>query len=95
MTQMMQEPPTDAELDAIDRACNAATPGPWKSFIEGRDHTGGSHFIRTGGEDIELCGPARIADQDFIADARQSVPLLVAEVRRLRARIAELENRST
>ena len=61
----------------------AATPPPWKSFIEGRDHESGSNFIRTPNEDIELTG-ATHADQDFIASARQDVPALVAEVRRLR-----------
>jgi hypothetical protein len=34
-------------------------------------------------EDIELSG-ATVADQDFIAHAREDVPRLVAEVRRLR-----------
>jgi hypothetical protein len=63
---------------------SAATEGPWKSFIEGRDHFGGSDVIRTEGEDIELTGATQ-ADQDFIASARQDVPRLIAEVCRLRA----------
>jgi hypothetical protein len=78
---------TDAELSAIQARCDAATSGPWESFVEGRDHSSGSNFIRTGGPtrgpDIELSG-ATAADQDFIAHARQDVPRLVAEVRRLR-----------
>jgi hypothetical protein len=49
----------------------AATRGPWKAYIEGRDHESGSSFIMTGeranrGEDIELSG-ATVADYDFIA----------------------------
>lgn len=77
----------EEELSAIEKRANEATLGPWKSYIEGRDHTSGSNFIMTGtsedrGEDIELIG-ATIADQDFIAAARQDVPMLVAEVRRL------------
>ena len=80
---------TDDELEAISRRVEAAQPGPWKSFIEGRDHTSGSSFVRTGdgasrGEDIELSG-ATAADQDFIAAARQDVPLLLDDIRALKA----------
>ena len=74
---------TDAKLDEIERRCMAATAGPWKSFIEGRDHTNGDSFIQTGGEDIYLTGATR-ADQDFIAGARQDVPALLREIRALR-----------
>ncbi len=72
------------------KRCAAATPGPWMSYIEGRDHTSGSSFIMTSGEDIELTG-ATDEDQDFIAHARQDVPELLEEVYRLRQRIVELE----
>jgi hypothetical protein len=85
-------PISDAELDAMLARCTAATPGPWKSYIEGRDHESGSDFIMTGpggsGEDIELTGATR-ADQDFIANARQDVPRLIAEIRRLRGRTGQ------
>jgi hypothetical protein len=70
-------------LDEIEQRAKRATPGPWTSFIEGRDHTSGSSFIRTAGDDIELAG-ATIDDQDFIAHSRQDIPALIAEVRRLR-----------
>jgi hypothetical protein len=80
---------TDEELLEVEARCRAASPGPWKSMIEGRDHTSGSSFIMTGtgptrGADIELTG-ASDEDQDFIAHARQDVPRLVEEVRRLRS----------
>ncbi len=83
----------DQELDEISARCDEATPSPWRSFVEGRDHTGGSSFImRDEGavrhEDIELTG-ATVADQDFIAHARQDVPRLVAEVVRLRRMLKE------
>ena len=79
---------TDVELAQIAIRCDAARPGPWRSFIEGRDHTSGSNFIMVGeginrGEDIELTGTT-VADQDFIAHARQDLPKLVEEIRRLR-----------
>jgi hypothetical protein len=78
----------DNELAAIRARAEAASPGPWRSFIEGRDHTSGSDFIMTGpqdsrGNDIELTGATK-ADQEFIAYARQDVPRLIAEVDRLR-----------
>ena len=80
---------TDEELEEIRLRCETATPGPWKSFVEGRDHTSGSNFIMVGeggsrGDDIELAG-ATIADQDFIAHARQDIPRLLDEIARLKA----------
>ena len=72
------------ELSAIEARANAATAGPWRSIIEGRDQDSGSSFIMTEGEDIYVSG-ATDADQDFIAHARQDVPRLLAEVRRLRS----------
>jgi hypothetical protein len=79
----------DEELESIRQRCENATRGPWRSFVEGRDHTSGSSFIMTGndgrrGYDIELSG-ATIADQDFIAHARQDIPLLLAEIVRLKS----------
>lgn len=79
---------TDEELDSIAKRVQSARPGPWVSFVEGRDHTSGSSFIKTGdggsrGEDIELTG-ATPGDQDFIAGARQDVPRLLDEIRMLK-----------
>jgi hypothetical protein len=71
-------------LSEIEGRCNLATPGPWKSYVEGRDHAAGDNFIMTGGDDIYLHG-ASVADQDFIASARQDVPMLVGEIRRLQS----------
>ena len=71
------------ELRAMLARCDAATEGPWRSFIEGRDHESGSDFIRTAEKDIELSG-ATDADQDFIAGARQDLPRLIHEIARLK-----------
>lgn len=79
-----EEEISNGDLERIEQLCRAATPPPWRSFVEGRDHESGSDFIQTPGDDIELSGASR-ADQDFIASARQDVPRLVAEVRRLRS----------
>jgi hypothetical protein len=82
---------TSAELEEIRKRCDAATSAPWQSFVEGRDRLGGCDFIRTGGlddkcPDVELTG-ATVADQDFIAHARQDVPRLLDEVGRLRGSV--------
>jgi hypothetical protein len=82
---------TRSELNEIKERCEKATQGPWKSMVEGRNHSSGSSFIMTGtennrGEDIELSG-ATAADQDFIAQARQDVPKLLEEIERLRGLI--------
>ena len=74
---------TDDESRNIKGRCDKATPGPWISFIEGRDHTSGSSFIRTSDEDIELKG-ATDKDLDFIASCRQDVPRLTEEIERLK-----------
>lgn len=79
-------------LQAMKRRCAEARPGPWRSFVEGRDHTSGSSFIMVGepenrGADIELSG-ATPEDQDFIAHARQDVPILIEEIERLQAELA-------
>ena len=75
-------------LDAIRARLNATTAGPWKSFVEGRGHTSGSNFIRTAGDDIELSG-ATVADQDFIASARQDIEILLNEIERLQKLLAK------
>jgi hypothetical protein len=84
----------DEQLKEIEKRCNAATLGPWISYIEGRDHDSGSNFIMTGtkenrGEDIELTG-ATIADQDFIAHARQDIPQLLEEIRLLKTVLSKI-----
>lgn len=79
----------DTKLEQMIERCNRATDGPWISFIEGRDHTCGSNFIKTAGNDIELIGATR-DDQDFIANARQDMPWLINEVCRLRKLVDEL-----
>ena len=73
-------------LRAIYQRAEAASPGPWRSRIEGRDHHGGSNVITTGGddnggEDIELSGLAD-HDQDFLAYARGVIPRLLDVLRR-------------
>ena len=87
---------TEYEIKEIEDRCNLASRGPWISLIEGRDIESANSFIMTGiadgediwsdkrGEDIYLTG-ATTADQDFIAHARQDIPKLIAEIKRLKS----------
>ncbi len=69
-------------LEAIERRHRAASPGPWKSWVEGREFDGGSSVLETGSEPpIEL--GTRPATQDFIAHAWGDIVRLVEEIRRL------------
>jgi hypothetical protein len=92
----------DKELAELERLERAATPGPWRSWVEGRDHLAGDHVIqRSAGTDPDIyveirvagaCHPASVADQDFIAAARNAIPSLIEEVRRLRRARGEQSN---
>ena len=74
---------TEEEIAEISKRCDRATTGPWRSYDEARDQISGSSFIMTAAEDIYLTG-ATLADQDFIAHARQDIPRMVAEIKRLK-----------
>ncbi len=74
---------TDKELKEIEHRANQATKGPWKAYIEDRDHESGSSFIMTAGSDIELIG-ATEADYDFIAHVRQDIPKLLQALKELK-----------
>lgn len=87
---------TDSDLDRMTRLVDAATAGPWFSYVVGRDPEAGTNCIELGWcnelgsfKSIETAG-ATVADQDFIASARQDMPRLLLEVRVLRARLASL-----
>ena len=79
---------TEEELELILRRWSLTTGDKWISYVEGRDHSSGSNFIKTisgeqRGMDIEIIG-ATNADQDFIASCKQDIPRLVEELKRLR-----------
>lgn len=89
---------TDDDLARIEALCEAATPGPWtvdkKEDTEPNGWTHRWHWIREVAYDgpsynYNIDGFARREDADFIAESRTAVPALVAEVRRLRAELAE------
>ena len=91
----MTDPLTDAYLDAIEQRANAATEGPWRAAVVARfvDDDGYLGRLMTAIYPAGPSGPPPLfvtpdwlaADAEFIAHARSDVPVLVAEVRRLRA----------
>lgn len=90
--QTFRELPEE-ELERMERLVEAATVGPWISYVAGRDMYVDSSSIELGVcnelgscRAIELIG-GTVADQDFIASARQDLPRLILEVRALRARL--------
>jgi hypothetical protein len=72
------------DLDAITARANAAAPGPWARYETFHADTfvvDPRGFLREG----IVCGATYERDNaEFIAHAREDVPALVAEVRRLR-----------
>jgi hypothetical protein len=82
---------TEYELVVMETLCKAASPGPWCSYVVGRDLEAGLNCIELGScELLEVIG-GNAADQDFIANARMDVPRLIGEVRRLRALVAQMD----
>ncbi len=84
-------PDREQEIRAREQA---ATPGPWQSDgAEIYGTLGGVLMIDLWvGETLDIENQQRSnADAAFMADARSAVPELLAEVDRLRARVAELE----
>jgi hypothetical protein len=83
---------SDAEIEELRRLCRSATPAPWRSMAEGRDHASGDSFIMIGpdgdrDEDMYVSrdsGPASTADLDLIAAARNYLPRLIDEIVELR-----------
>lgn len=92
---------TDEELAALRTLTEAASRSPWRSMVEGRDHTSGDSFIMIGSDhdrdedmyvsrDSILASPA---DLDFIAAARNYIPRLLEEITRTRSASRRLARR--
>ncbi len=84
---------TTNDIDAIEARANAATPGPWGYDPDNTGLCFGPHIglLNSNGVAVQI---HHRSDEDaaqsyataaFIADARQDVPALCAEVRELRA----------
>jgi len=86
---------TEKELQEIENRSVSGTKAPWIPMIEGITHTSGDDFIMTGvnnsddyknperGNDIYLTSGTK-EDLIFIANAKQDIPNLIAEIRRLK-----------
>jgi hypothetical protein len=84
----MNESLSSEYLEEVKKRCDASTKGPWIASIEGRDHPLGGETVILRGvdreeEDLYLIG-GTVDDYDFIAHAKQDIPLLLNELARLR-----------
>jgi hypothetical protein len=82
---------TDAELKVIEDRANAANPPPWTPY---KDRSGGLCGIDPvfSPDHGHWSGPfiGEMVDGEFVAHAREDVPALIAEVRRLREALKRL-----
>jgi hypothetical protein len=86
---------SDEGLQRLLDISRGSDPPPWIAMIEGRDHFSGDSFILIGDvddrdEDMYVTrdsGPASSDDLELIALARNYLPELVAEIRRLRSMV--------
>lgn len=86
---------TGQQLSEIEARANAATPGPWEhcgcgEIVAVRRNEDVGEFTEDltygySGEYGDMHGFHEEADAEFVAFAREDLPRLVAEVRRLRA----------
>lgn len=98
MTDQTPAPLTDQQLTDIAGWTSAATKGPWTVELEQCDCSDGlcSHgtyvsAVYADGERRTEFSDFTDADWQFILRARTAVPALLAEIRRLKGRVRELE----
>ena len=84
---------TERELNEIQSRCELTKKGPWKSYIESRDKFVGDSFIMTGEEDLYLIN-AKLEDYEFIAHAKQDIPMLLGEIERLKILLKKISKNS-
>ena len=84
---------TDEQLVAIRERCAAATPGPWEPGMQSpytlrfpiHQSAEARKVNHLGWQRACICREARMVDASFIAHALTDIPVLLAEVARLRA----------
>lgn len=84
-------PLTDDEFTAIQRRLQAASPGPWKcreGFVETATEPSLLLAVTLQRSEEGVGTLPGIANAEFIAQARTDIPRLMAEVVRLRERLA-------
>lgn len=80
-------PLTEQQLDDIEARATAATPGPWEEHAEYGQHFYAylrGPYLRGVGTLNFGDGEDAAADREFVLHARQDVPALLAEIRRLK-----------
>jgi hypothetical protein len=82
--------PADLDLEAIEARCKAAYPGPWlQKFSFAVEAEDGRGVCSTGGytdsRNSERVHADNVALAAFIAHARQDIPALLAEIRRIQS----------
>lgn len=87
---MSQEPMTQERLNDIRARADGATSGPWGCYGDG------AHEVFDAGEysdgdpgEVVAAVIDKLSDAVFIAEAREDIPALLAEVRRLRGELAK------
>lgn len=82
---------TKDHLEAIKARYQAATRGEWVARIEGRDEgVEKSVIVRKEGREKALyLEGGTVADYEFVAHAKQDIPMLVLEIERLRNLLRE------
>lgn len=82
---MKHEPMTQERLDAIQARVDGATNGPWGCYGDG------AHEVFDAGEysdgdrgEVVAAVIDKLSDAVFIAEAREDIPALLAEVQRLK-----------
>jgi hypothetical protein len=81
---------TEDDLKAIEKRANAASPGPWEAKRFGPCNCGEcpEHVnVFAGSHQWPNINPP---EAEFIAAAREDVPALIAEIRRLRAELVTM-----
>jgi hypothetical protein len=90
--------PSEEELQELERALRAASPAPWTTAHEeygdewwfGGDHGAGQDTIDGPDGFVAVMDGKEAANAAAIIALRNAAPSLIAEVHRLRARVAEL-----
>ena len=87
---MSQEPMTQERLNAIQTRVDSATSGPWGCYGDG------AHEVFDAGEysdgdpgEVVAAVIDKLSDAVFIAEAREDIPALLAEIDRLRGQLAD------
>lgn len=83
---------TPEELEAIEARAAAATPGPWRQARYGGVETADGNTLIFQAHDLAQFVEA---DEIFTAHARTDIPVLIAEIRRLRDNFGTEEARAS